>query len=263
MTPAARRRHEGAVPLTRARRTTGGSRRLLAWALGLACTSPPSPLPPRGVAPGAIPSPPETRLAQAPPKPPLRSCQEVGPRACDLPPATPADVCARAGPCVREHPPHGGLLDELNIDCELPSSEAIEAAFTARAPAPELAGLRGTSVIHVVAGAEMILFGATYLVAEFEEGSCLVDTVLEWERRIGYFDTDFQTRWEPAAGGFRLYVDGHRVTHEPIDRAVEEEDMSDVTSDYCDRSVYEVVNGHFTRLSHESAPGTCERSPND
>ena len=98
-------------------------------------------------------------------------------------------------------------------------------------------------------------------VAMKAEGSCLVDTLLEWGRRVGYFDTDVQTRWEPAPGGFRLHVDVHRVSHEPIARDVEEEDMSDVTSDACDRSVYQLVNGRFTRLSRESAPGTCERSP--
>jgi hypothetical protein len=53
------------------------------------------------------------------------------------------------------------------------------------------------------------------------------------------------------------------VSHEPIDRDVDEEDMSDVTTDFCDRAVYEVDNGHFTRLSHASAPGTCERSITD
>lgn len=163
---------------------------------------------------------------------------------------------------MREHPPGAGLLEDLSIECELPSpTGAVETAFTSRAPAPERSGLQATSMVHVVAGGElMLLLGATYLVAELAEGSCIVDTVLEWERRVGYFDTDFQTRWEAAPGGFRFYVDGHRVTHEPIDRDVEEEDMSDVTSDYCDRSVYQVVNGRFTRLSHESAPGTCQRS---
>ena len=183
--------------------------------------------------------------------------------ACDLPPAPRADVCARAGPCVRAHPPDADLLEDSSIECELPSSSGtIETAFTSRAKAPEGSGLTATSMLHLVAGPEMtILFGATYLVADFPEGSCLVDTVLDWERRVGYFDTDFQTRWEAAPGGFRFYVDGHRVTHEPVDRDAEEEDMSDVTSDYCDRTVYEVVNGRFTRLTHKSAPGTCERNP--
>ena len=164
---------------------------------------------------------------------------------------------------MQEHPPDAGLLDDLNIECELPSSSGgVETAFTFRAPAPTLSGLRATSMLQMVAGPEMmIMFGGTYLVAEFAEGSCLVDTLLDWERRVGYFDTDFQTRWEPAPGGFRLYVDVHRVSHEPIDRDVEEEDMSDVTSDACDRSVYQVVDGRFTRVSRESAPGTCERSP--
>jgi hypothetical protein len=153
----------------------------------------------------------------------------------------------------------------LNIECELPApSGGIETAFTSRAPAPARSGLRATSLLQMVAGAEMtITVGGTYLVAEFAEGSCLVDTVLEWERRVGFFDTDFQTRWEPAPRGFRFYVDAHRATHEPIDRDVDEEDMSDVTSDYCDRAVYEVVNGHFTRLSHTTAPGTCEQRLTD
>lgn len=172
-------------------------------------------------------------------------------------------MCAHAGGCVREHPPGAELLEDASVECELPSAPgSIEAAFTSRAPAPELSGLRATSMLHVVARAEMtILFGATYLVAELAEGSCLIDTVLAWERRVGYFDTDFQTRWEPAPGGFRFYVDGHRVSHEAVDGDAEEEDMSDVTSDHCDRSVYHVADGRFTRLSQESAPGTCERSP--
>jgi hypothetical protein len=112
-------------------------------------------------------------------------------------------------------------------------------------------------VAQLIASTEfMVRFGASYLVAEYPEGTCLVDVLLDWDQRRSGFDTDFKTRWETTPSGLRLHVLAHRVMHDELDEG--SKPGADVTGNQCERYVYEVRDGKFQRISHDSRVGPCK-----
>jgi hypothetical protein len=134
-----------------------------------------------------------------------------------------------------------------------------EPAFTARQPAPEGSGLEAIALMNSVAENDvgMIQFGATYLIAEFAEGSCLVDLVHDWDLRPSFVETDLAARWVRASSGFRLHLDSRRILHEPLDESESSAGASDVRSDVCARVTYEVVEGRFTQIERGTSSGAC------
>ena len=143
------------------------------------------------------------------------------------------------------------------MECQRPAASAAD-AFAFQAPAPEGTGVAAMAAANLLASEDMrAMFGASYLVARLESGWCLVDNVLEWELHRSYFETDFVMRWEPAPGGFRLFVQAHRIGHESLDKEELASGESDVTSEVCNRFVYDVSGGRFTRVSDSSSPGGC------
>jgi hypothetical protein len=165
-------------------------------------------------------------------------------------------LCSQ-GPCIIDSVPEG-LLQGFDVDCDrLRLSDPIETSFVSREPAPAASGVTQIAMVEMVAGPDSrIAYDASYLVAEYTEGWCLVDVVLGWNQRRGFVENDFQPRWEPHPNGLRLHLQSHRVLHEPLDQAAEE-GTSDVSYEHCNRYVYELSAGRFTRISEQVAAGVC------
>lgn len=176
--------------------------------------------------------------------------------ACDTAPAPMTHLCAQSE-CLIERVPER-LLEGMQVDCDRRRlSDPIETSFVSRVPAPPDSGALQIAMVEMVAGPETrIALDSSYLVAQYPEGWCLVDVVLDWNQRPGYVENDFHIRWEPRADGARLHLQAHRVLHEPLDQAAEE-GASDVSYEHCDRYVYDVSQGRFTRADQEKKEGAC------
>jgi hypothetical protein len=172
-------------------------------------------------------------------------------------PGTPTELCGNVSQCIV--PPADLTFEGLEVACEPPRGTASEGVLSDEAPAPEGAGLGATGMINLAASEKMrARYGASYLVAHLADGWCLVDNVLDWLSYPTYFQTELETRWEPIPGGFRLLARAHRIGHEALDEDDLAAGESDVTSELCNRLVYEVIDGRFTRVSRSSIPGACQ-----
>jgi hypothetical protein len=189
---------------------------------------------------------------------PLTSCREIGPLACPLAPNPPSRECERFNECTR--PPPGLNVDGLSLECERPDgSGRAKPTFENEQGAPAETGVLGTALVELRAYNDMTMeFGASYLVARFAEGFCLVDNALDWDNLRSYFETDFATRWERGASGFRFHLAAHRVSHESLDQEELATDVSDVVSEICTRQTYDVRGGHFTRVERATSNGGCQ-----
>jgi hypothetical protein len=189
---------------------------------------------------------------------PLTSCRAIGPLACPLAPNPPPRQCERFDECTR--PPAGLNVDGLSLECERPdASGRAKATFENEQAAPAETGVLGTALVELRAYDDMTMeFGASYLVARFAEGFCLVDGALDWDNLRSYFETDFATRWERGASGFRFHLASHRVSHESLDQEESATGVSDVVNEICTRQTYDVRGGHFTRVEQKTSNGGCQ-----
>jgi hypothetical protein len=94
-------------------------------------------------------------------------------------------------------------------------------------------------------------------VADYAEGSCLVDLVHEWNRPTLNQDTTFATDWKSTPQGSRVEVRSRQILHESLDEEEAEADVSDVVADYCTRITYDVAGGRFTPVARDSTEGSC------
>lgn len=236
--------------------------------LAVGCTPPAAPRPlveardtkPPPGAPAVVPSGAaiQEEAAEGPGAAPPTSCSEVSLLGCALPPSTPRALCASLSQCIVEPPEV--TFDGLELECNRPQGTPVEGTVLAyEAPAtPPGSGLGGIGVINALASEDMTArLGASYLVARVTKGWCLVDNVLDWMIHRSYFQTDFETRWDAIAGGFRLLVQAHRIGHESLDQEELAAGESDVTGETCNRLVYEVLGGRLTRVSQSSTEGAC------
>jgi hypothetical protein len=209
----------------------------------------PPALAPNAREPGA----PEQQRAET--KAPLRSCSSVGPMACAAAPSKRASLCTQSGPCIRLSTPDPSFLEDMTLDCGDPAfaePAQKEPAPSNHPEAPEV------SLVNLVAMTGMMVrAAASYLVAELEEGACLVDTVHGWDMSPSASETTFETRWEQTPAGLRLHVQSQRTLHEPLDDEEFAEGVSDVRSESCERIVYELRAGELTPSSRSSSQGAC------
>jgi hypothetical protein len=175
--------------------------------------------------------------------------------ACAGAPTKHADLCTNSTACARAFTKEVSDIDDMNVRCK----DNVESDYSTR-PAPVGSGLNGTSLVTLVAVEpdDWPIYTAFYLVADFSEGgSCLVDVVHGWEIRASDSETTFDTQWKPAPGGFRLQVASRRIVYQVLDAEEREAGESDVSTDYCERITYDVVEGRFTRVAQTSTKGSC------
>ena len=142
-------------------------------------------------------------------------------------------------------------VEDLSIQCDVDLvRDPLEAAFAKREPAPSKSGVTATTVVNLRSTEESIsMFDASYLIAEFAEGSCLVDIVHGWELSRIVRETSVTTRWEDGI----LRIDSTRVLYDEPDEGEAEEEPR------CERLSYRVTDGRFTRLGRESSAGACPK----
>ncbi|HEY3499734.1 MAG TPA: hypothetical protein VGK73_33815 [Polyangiaceae bacterium] len=227
--------------------------------LATSCATPGVPPIPESPAPGRTPPPDVTETArESPPlEAPLASCRAVGPLRCALPRSAPAELCTAASTCTPA--PAEVNFDDLSVECERQyGGKPLEDAFKQEHPAPRASGVQATAALEMRAyHDESASFGASYLVARFADGYCIVDQVFDWNHHRSYFETDVVTRWESTPGGFRLHLQAHRVCHESLDQEELASGVSDVTCEECARLVYAVQDGRFARIERTSQEGAC------
>jgi hypothetical protein len=179
--------------------------------------------------------------------------------ACSAAPSSHAELCKSAAECVRAFTKDTGYVEGMSLECAARSRKEIESAYSPRAPAPAGSGLKGTALVKVVAVEDGYreAFGVAYLVAEFADGSCLVDVVHDWDRHSASAETTFGTEWTHAPQGFRLQVESRQILRESLDAEELAAGESDVRSDYCQHITYGVVEGRFERLAASSSQGSC------
>lgn len=187
----------------------------------------------------------------------LLSCSGVGAIACDMSPRPEVDLCQPAQPCLETS---SGFRkpDGLTIQCTtaLYLGGAERTAFSPFVPAPPGSGVQATSVVNLLASKEYTsIFDASYLVASFDEGHCLVDCVHEWEMSRQVYETTVASRWEVMADGFRLHLEADRVLHEELDEG------QDIYDHHCELFTYAVSEGRFTRTERRSLAGYCPSVP--
>jgi len=138
-------------------------------------------------------------------------------------------------------------LEGHAIQCDAdPVIEPLETAFSKREPAPSQSGVTATTVVNLRSMEDSISkLDASYLIAEFAEGSCLVDIVHGWEMGRLVHDTATDARWE--TDGLRLLIESTRVLRDELDEGQATDEP------HCERLSYRVVEGRFTRLGRESA----------
>lgn len=152
------------------------------WAfLGLllsSCTTKPTPQPTADSKPATAQQP---TVASAKAK--LDSCKAVGPIGCDMTPRPSSELCHPAHSCLKPMTADDISVDDLSIQCDVDLvRDPLEAAFSKREPAPSGSGVTATTVVNLRSTQDMTsMFDASYLIAEFAEGSCLVDIVHGWE----------------------------------------------------------------------------------
>jgi hypothetical protein len=192
----------------------------------------------------------------------LERCDGVGPMACQMAPGSHAELCARASACIERFTTDKNYVRGMSIECDASDRKNIDTAYAKPVPAPAESGLAGVTMVTMVAVEDEYrnVFGSSYLVADFAQGSCLVDVLHEWDKHSLTPDTSFDAEWRPAPQGFRLHVRSHQVLHEALDREEFAAGESDVRSDFCVRIVYDVVGGRFARVSESSSEGGCRES---
>jgi len=203
------------------------------------CTTTPAPQPTADSKPAPV----------ASEKAKLDSCKAVGPVGCDMPPRPSSELCHPAHSCLRPRTADDISVEDLSIQCDVDLvRDPLEAAFSKREPAPRGSGVMTTTVMNLRSTQDMTsMFDASYLIAEFAEGSCLVDIVHGWEMSRLVRETSVTTRWEDGV----LRIDSTRVLYDEPDEGEAEEEPR------CERLSYRVTDGRFTRLGHESIVGAC------
>jgi hypothetical protein len=209
----------------------------------LSCTKTPAPQPTADSKPAVQPT-----VASAKAK--LDSCRAVGPVACDMPPRPTPELCQPAHSCLRKLTADDISVEGLVIECDAdPTIEPLDTGFSKREPAPTGSGVTATTVVDLRSTEDRTsMFEASYLIAEFAEGSCIVDIVHRWEMSRLIWETGVATRWDE---GFVLRLDATRVLYDEPDEGVAPKEP------YCERLSYRVTDGRFTRLGRESSAGAC------
>lgn len=179
--------------------------------------------------------------------------------ACSAAPSSHAELCNEAAECVRSFTKDTGYVAGMSLECDVRSRKDIESAYSKQAPAPAGSGVEGTALVTLVAVEDgyRAVFGAVYLVADFADGSCLVDVVHDWDRHSASAETTFRTEWKPAPRGLRLQVESRQLLRESLDPEELAAGESDVRSDYCQRITYDVIEGRFERVAQSSTQGPC------
>jgi hypothetical protein len=186
-------------------------------------------------------------------------CRTVGPMVCSAAPSSHAGLCNGAAECVSSFTRDKNYVAGMSLECDVRSRTDIESAYSKQAPAPPDSGLKGTALVTWVAVQDGYrdVFGASYLVADFVDGSCLVDVVHDWDRHSASAETTFHTEWKSGPNGWQLQVESRRILRESLDQAELAAGESDVRSDYCERITYDVVDGRFERKAGSSSQGSC------
>jgi hypothetical protein len=113
-------------------------------------------------------------------------------------------------------------------------------------------------------------FDAWFLVAEYPEGYCVIDSLIdpEWPRG-GYISADFTFGWSKTAENpAKLETFAHMAYHEPMDEDEVEhanpafggEDGIDVAYHGCFHYRFEVRDGRFQRVLADWKERPCKRN---
>jgi hypothetical protein len=186
-----------------------------------------------------------------------RSCKDLGLLPCDVQPGPEAELCPRVAECLIGI--DGGEYNEP------PKGDISCGALHDVAPAPPGSGLRQTAVVSIEGKMDAEpesswRMEAAFLVAQTDQGFCLVDQLVVWDAIKDYqIEDELRLTWSAQAQpGPELQLEFQRV----LQTDTEEGPFVDYES--CREKRYSLAGGRFKALRQTEHEGRCtpEIGPN-
>lgn len=177
------------------------------------------------------------------------SCADVGVMQCKVPPSPKAELCSQLKTCL----PGRGNRD-VGFITRVEQCGKLEAYVSA----PLNSGVRAIARLSMQGEVDEEPAEASYLVAEYPAGFCLVAELLTpYFSRTDQRD-DFEAHWKQQSGRSRLEMQSHGITYIELDQEEAASGESPVDYELCVRTEYEVTAGKFVRVREVRSEGLCQ-----